>query len=129
VCVRTAVVQVTLPHDPSAPSLARQVVEDAACRAHHTGALAEAELLVTEVVTNAFRYGAPPITLEVTCEADDGLVVQVGDTGTAAPVPRDTGVDDVSGRGLALVDVMSDDWGVEPTRAGKNVWFRLRPPA
>jgi hypothetical protein len=48
-------------------------------------------------------------------------------------VGREVGVDrgplvlaDEGGRGLALVDLLSDAWGIEPEEPGKSVWFRLR---
>jgi anti-sigma regulatory factor (Ser/Thr protein kinase) len=99
------------------------------CPGHHDGLTDDALLLVSEVVTNAYLHGAPPITLELTCDGDAGLVVRVSDGSTASPRPNDLTLDGESGRGVALVAVISDDWGVEPTAAGKQVWFRLRRPS
>jgi len=128
-CDRTALVHLRLPNDSTAPALARRVVNDVCCRVHRTDPRHEAELLVSEMVTNAFRYGAPPITLDVDCEADAGLLVKVGDTGAAPLTVRTPHPDAQSGRGLSLLHGFSDDWGVERTDAGKYVWFRLHPPA
>lgn len=125
-CTQTAAVRVELPADATAPAAARALIRDALCRMHISDVVDEVELLVSEVVTNAARHGAPPITLEVSCEGEAGLVVRVSDGGTSAPVLRTPGLDDEGGRGVALVDVISDDWGIEPTGAGKQVWFRLR---
>jgi anti-sigma regulatory factor (Ser/Thr protein kinase) len=121
-------VRTELPADESAPAQARALVREAFCPLHAGGLFDDAELLVSEVVTNAARHGAPPITVEIGCEGEAGLVVRVSDDGTAAPVRRTPGWDEEGGRGVALVDVISDAWGVEPTAAGKQVWFRLRRP-
>lgn len=127
-CERTPAVRTQLPADESAPAQARALVRDAFCSLHVGGLFDEAELLVSEVVTNAARHGGPPITVEISCEAEAGLMVRVSDGGTAAPVRRTPAPEDEGGRGVALVDVISDAWGIEPTEVGKQVWFRLRPP-
>ena len=125
-CPDTVAVRWMLPVDRRAPALARQLIREMHCPGHHRGLTDDAELLVSEVVTNAYLHGAPPISIELTCEAEAGLVVRVSDGSTAPPRRRDPAVEEESGRGVALVDLLSDDWGVEPTDAGKQIWFRLR---
>lgn len=129
-CAVTPPVVVTLPMDMSAPRKARQMLVDASCPVHHREVLEEARLLVSELVANAVRHGAPPITFRVECQGadgEDGLVVAVSDAGSEADIKRQLG-DPAGehGRGIALVDVMSDDWGVEPGGDGKTVWFRMK---
>lgn len=126
----------TLPALTSSVPEARRFV-GAAVRARFTDALAEdAELCVTELVTNAVVHAAGE-SVEVTVEVEpDGVVVSVADDGDA-PVeglsPRlhlDEGVDGAdaeatSGRGLAIVAVLATDWGVRRTPSGNRVWARL----
>jgi len=126
-CPATADLQITLPVDRAASSLARRFLVAAKCPVHQAVVLDEALLLVSELVTNAVRYGAPPITLQVSCNGSEGMEVRVSDGSDRLPQPRDTAASDESGRGLLLVDTLSSRWGVDSTQAGKEVWFALRP--
>ena len=86
-----------------------------------------AVLLVSELVTNAIRYGRPPIHLRA-ARKGQGLRVEVTDGERRAPAPasgRDG--DDVpeGGRGLLLVEGLADRWGWSPIGRGKLVWFEL----
>lgn len=112
----------------TAPAQARRFLAEAGCPEHATRLLESAVLLVSEMVTNAVRHGAPPLFVEVDC---DGLSIQVRvrDGGINLPSSRAARADDEGGRGLALIEVLSDDWGVEPDDDGKTVWFRLMAPA
>jgi anti-sigma regulatory factor (Ser/Thr protein kinase) len=114
-----------------APAVARRFV------AEHSGALPvaladDAELLVSELVSNAVRHGRPAITLRI--NMDPPLIgVSVHDEGAAMPHEADEPVDPAAdgGRGLLIVDRLSSDWGVTPDDPppGKTVWFRLDVPA
>lgn len=126
-CEVQAPSQTQLPADARAPGLARAFLRAAACEAHHARVVDEAELLVSELVTNAVLHGAPPITMRVECDGSNGLRVSVTDNNPDPAQVRQAGPADESGRGMRLVDVISDAWGVEPrTDVGKDVWFRLR---
>jgi anti-sigma regulatory factor (Ser/Thr protein kinase) len=115
-----------LPLDAGSPRLARLHLRRGPCAHHGTEVIDRAELLISELVTNAVRYGGPPITLSIDCTGDEGLQVRVSDGSSKGPRrPRATDSDE-SGRGIALVDLLSDDWGVEVHEAGKAVWFRLQ---
>lgn len=116
-----------LPVGLTAPAEARRFLTEAGCSEHATALLEPAVLLVSEMVTNAVRHGGPPLVVEVDCD-EVSLQVRVRDGGTALPVPRQAAPDDEGGRGLALVELLSDDWGVEPDADGKTVWFRLHNP-
>jgi anti-sigma regulatory factor (Ser/Thr protein kinase) len=120
--------RVTLPPDETAPRRARAFLRDARCPNHDSAVFEDAVLLVSELVTNAVRHATPPITLEVACEAPDGLSIRVTDGSALQPSGRALTSHEESGRGIALVDVLSQDWGVEPAEAGKAVWFRLSAP-
>ena len=126
-CAVTPPAQIRLPNSVHAPATARAFLRDAACARHHAQVLDEAELLVSELATNAVLHGAPPITVRVECDGSDGLRVSVTDGDPEPPLPREAGPEDGSGRGIRLVDVISDRWGVHPRPGdGKEVWFQLR---
>ena len=125
VCEETPEVQTTLPLDPRAAGEARRFLRAAICRAHAASVLDSAELLVSELVGNGVRHAAPPITLRVACDGSSGLQVYVSDGEPSAPAPRQASADAENGRGMTLVDYISDDWGVQPHADGKTVWFTL----
>jgi anti-sigma regulatory factor (Ser/Thr protein kinase) len=82
-------------------------------------------LLASELVTNAVRYGLEPITIDVRFAAD-AVTITVSDTHPALPRRRDASATDVGGRGLQLLEALSDEWGHVQRDLGKDVWFTLR---
>jgi anti-sigma regulatory factor (Ser/Thr protein kinase) len=83
-----------------------------------------AELLVSEVVTNAVVHGGSGV--RVTVESADGRVrVSVCDESPEVPVVREPVPEDEHGRGMFLVAKMSNRWGVDPLAVGKCVWFEI----
>ncbi|MGH6655611.1 MAG: SpoIIE family protein phosphatase [Actinocrinis sp.] len=82
------------------------------------------ELLVSELVTNALRYGRGPIGLRLLRSASS-VVCEVSDEFDAAPRLRTVHHADEGGRGLYLVDQLSLDWGSRTTPHGKIVWFEV----
>jgi anti-sigma regulatory factor (Ser/Thr protein kinase) len=90
---------------------------------------ADAELLVSELVTNAVLYGRSGVALTVAV-ADGVLEVGVSDRSPLLPAPR-IGVNvhapwrAEGGRGLRMVEQIADEWGVAALADGKQVWFRL----
>ena len=68
--------------------------------AEHTGL---AELIVTELVTNAVRHAEGPIEVRVSYACGD-LWAEVHDQGTGRPVRQHATTDDEQGRGLELFD-------------------------
>ena len=126
-CSETPAAMLDLPSTTEAPRLGREFVHSALCTAHHVTVREDAELLVSELVTNAVLHGLPPITLRVDCDTTE-LVVEVSDEAVGPALsPHHTSLERESGRGLALLDILSDAWGVDPLDQGKVVWFRLRP--
>lgn len=83
-----------------------------------------ARLLVSELVTNALRHAWGPIRLAVSCRQGT-LRCEVNDANPVLPRARDVHEDDEGGRGLYLLDVLSDRWGSERTLLGKVSWFEL----
>ncbi|MFF1375741.1 ATP-binding protein [Streptomyces sp. NPDC058308] len=133
-----------LPHDPRAPRVARMTLR-AALAGHGMAELGDiAELLTSELVTNAYRHTEGPASLRLRSVRAGRLRVGVWDTSshipapfdkppgafggpTAPPAPEDAG----GGRGLHLVCECADSWGGwllghELTgRGGKLLWFEL----
>jgi anti-sigma regulatory factor (Ser/Thr protein kinase) len=116
-----------LPSDADGPALAREFISE-----HANGLspelLDDALLLVSELVTNAVRYGEPEIVLHVRHDPP-GIGVSVHDAGPELPQLTDTPPDPAKqgGRGLRIVDALAQRWGVSRTRRqpGKTVWFEL----
>lgn len=111
---------------------ARQVVRFALERWELSALTLDTELLVSELVTNALVHAGSETALTLAV-AEGTLEVGVTDRTPGVPLPRVEG-DDGSpsqdwpaegGRGLQLVDLVSDDWGIVELPEGKQVWFRL----
>jgi anti-sigma regulatory factor (Ser/Thr protein kinase) len=84
-----------------------------------------AELLTSELVTNAVRHEpGERIKLFITCSCGH-LRVYVHDTSRSFPIPVDAPADAEAGRGLMLVASLSTDWGCYRTPTGKAVYFTL----
>jgi anti-sigma regulatory factor (Ser/Thr protein kinase) len=96
------------------------------CYAHALAQLADdAELLTSELVTNAIEHTGSLFTLIAICN-DGGLIVNVRDDGGgAASFAGPAAVDAESGRGLQLVESIAGRWGTARHGKGKSVWFRL----
>jgi two-component sensor histidine kinase len=84
-----------------------------------------AVLLVSELATNSVRHAATSFSVSLLV-GDSSVRVEVADRDATLPVPQVTTRRDVDGRGLAIVAKLAADWGVEPARGGKVVWFTLR---
>ena len=78
------------------------------------------ELVVSELVTNAIRYGDPPIQLRLI--HDRVLICEVSDSSSTAPHLRQARVFDEGGRGLLLVAQLTERWGTRQMAAGKTIW-------
>ncbi|NEE20211.1 SpoIIE family protein phosphatase [Streptomyces sp. SID7499] len=81
------------------------------------------ELVVSELVTNAIRYGRPPVRLRLI--RDRSLLCEVSDAGSTTPHLRRARTFDESGRGLFLVAQLAERWGTRHARQGKTVWAEL----
>ncbi|MEV6316725.1 SpoIIE family protein phosphatase [Streptomyces sp. NPDC051776] len=78
------------------------------------------ELVVSELVTNALRYGSPPIQLRLIKESS--LICEVSDGSSTAPHLRRAPALDEGGRGLLLVVQLTRRWGTRPSPGGKTIW-------
>ncbi|MDQ8705637.1 SpoIIE family protein phosphatase [Streptomyces sp. LHD-70] len=86
-----------------------------------------AELLVSEVVTNAVRH-AHGDQLALRLVRSDVVQCEVIDDEHTLPTLLSTGADDEFGRGLAVVSALAREWGSARAGDGKSVWFELSLP-
>ncbi|MEU2823629.1 ATP-binding protein [Streptomyces bacillaris] len=97
-------------------------------------AVESAELVLSELVTNALRAEAPGdrmIGVRIECRERGGLLrLEVSDAGEGRPVVRQPGELDAAGRGLLIVEALTYRWGVDERQAGigKTVWAELLAP-
>jgi PAS domain S-box-containing protein len=84
------------------------------------------ELVVSELVTNAIRYGQPPVRLRLIREA--ALICEVSDSSSTAPHLRRARTYDEGGRGLLLVAQLAQRWGTRHHPIGKTIWAEIELP-
>ena len=118
---------VDLPPTLVAPRAARSVVGQL-LHAWGLSALVEpARLVVSEMVTNAVRHVGGEACFELTVEAaGDEVRLALADGSSVRPLARELTHDNLGGRGVALIEAVSDRWGVEDHHGGKQVWVVLR---
>jgi anti-sigma regulatory factor (Ser/Thr protein kinase) len=81
-------------------------------------------LLTTELATNSLLHARSAIEVAVSV-SDDEIRVEVSDAHPSQPRRIFATDESTCGRGLELVEHLSDRWGVTPREAGKGVWFSL----
>jgi anti-sigma regulatory factor (Ser/Thr protein kinase) len=83
-------------------------------------------LLVSELATNCIKHTASGFSVAIEVDRDRARV-RVTDCGFGTPVLGDPHLHDCSGRGLLIVQQLSDDWGVDTDGSGegKTVWFSM----
>jgi anti-sigma regulatory factor (Ser/Thr protein kinase) len=116
---------------PRSPRQARELVRRAASDAHWDGDVEGAVLSASEIVTNAICHAGCVRWLDVAAD-DHTLRVEAADSSDEPVEQVPVGPESISGRGLAIVEQLSDRWGVRPDGDGKTVWFEmssLRPAA
>ena len=116
---------VTLAPVPASAREARRVVREALAEVGETAALYATELAASELVSNAILHAATEVELriEVTQQA---VTVWVQDGHPRLPAQRESSSSATTGRGLAIVDALADEHGVElRPPSGKAVWFRV----
>ena len=117
--------RISLTAGPAAAGAARRQVRAAIYNWNVPVDPPTAELLTSELVTNAIRHEkGETIRLVMTC-ACGKFRVDVHDTSRCLPMPVDRPADAETGRGLMLVGSLSTDWGWYRTPGGKAVYFML----
>ncbi|TQE18912.1 ATP-binding SpoIIE family protein phosphatase [Streptomyces ipomoeae] len=110
----------SLPSDPAIVADARAQVSRQLALWGLQEAAYVTELVVSELVTNAIRYGAVPIGLRLI--RDRTLICEVSDASSTAPHLRRARVYDEGGRGLHMVAQLTQGWGTRQTSTGKTIW-------
>lgn len=115
-----------LPTEGNPASTARKLVTEQLAR-WELGELADVtELVVSELVGNALRYGGGPGRLRLLL--DERLQVELADTGPDLPQIQHADVSDEGGRGLQLINLLCRRWGSCRTANGKIVWAEQNVP-
>ncbi|MFF9312296.1 SpoIIE family protein phosphatase [Streptomyces sp. NPDC014748] len=90
-----------------------------------------AVLLLSEMLTNVLVHTDTDALLLAEVSGERGerrMRVEVTDAGDDLPHKRRPGELASSGRGLVLIELLADAWGVEPRGVGKSIWFELYEP-
>ena len=111
---------------PAEAERARREVAEA-CSGLTRDLVSTAQLLTSELFTNALDHGEGDITLKVT-RLPGEVRVDVADKSPQRPRVRPVTLHDVRGRGLMILEALAARWGVDPADdgRGKTVWFTLR---
>jgi anti-sigma regulatory factor (Ser/Thr protein kinase) len=123
---------VLLPSQPASVAVARRrITAEMRSIGVEDDAIDDAALVITELVTNAIKHGSPlpGRWLQVTWDLDaDSVEIAVSDAGGSGTRPRANrpSLSAMGGRGLEIVDTLSDRWGVRPP--GTTVWAVLAMP-
>lgn len=115
--------EVFLPVPEAVPALRRFVTS--ALEGWGEGRLVwDATLIASEMATNAVRHGESPFRAVI---SRDTSVVRIGveDVGPGWPAHRNARLDDLDGRGVAIVEALSDRWGCDKSPDGKVTWAEL----
>ena len=114
------------PGEPEGVSDARRFVRDELAD-REAELIDAAELMTSELASNCVRHAGSDF--EVAISSRDEVRIEVRDEGGGNPQVLSPRPDQPSGRGLAIVQALSDRWGVIPAGEGKTVWFALASAA
>ncbi|MGW2540089.1 SpoIIE family protein phosphatase [Kitasatospora sp. NPDC001574] len=106
--------------DPAVVSGVREQVSDQLARWGLDDISFATELVVSELVTNAIRYGKAPVRLRLILQS--ALTCETFDASSTAPHMRRARTFDEGGRGLQIVAQLTERWGTRHTRDGKAIW-------
>jgi anti-sigma regulatory factor (Ser/Thr protein kinase) len=120
--------QLDLPAAPESVPRARRFVRSITAAYEIPHVESDAEVLASELVTNAVRHAmTPERTLRlVVYRAGDMLRIEVHDPCPVIPITREIDLLDETGRGWFLVAVIADRHGTDHTATGKSVWCEVR---
>jgi anti-sigma regulatory factor (Ser/Thr protein kinase) len=86
----------------------------------------DARQVVDELVWNVVLHAGTPAVVRVSADGA-AVVIEVADGNHEEPRHVHAGPEELTGRGLAIVDGLAESWGWHPVDAGKVVWVRLVP--
>jgi anti-sigma regulatory factor (Ser/Thr protein kinase) len=114
----------TFPAIPQSVHAARRFAVDT-LSGSPASTLEAVELMVSELATNCIRHERASFHMTILGSTRE-IRVEVTDSGSGTPTMRSPGPDEPSGRGLQIVDMLSETWGVELEQpSGKTVWFTM----
>ncbi|MFD3948024.1 ATP-binding protein [Streptomyces sp. NPDC058579] len=121
----------TLPRAPQSAAVARKLVRTALTLWGLGSLIDDTTLVVTELVSNAVDHSRlPSIRVIVSRPSTNGVRVGVVDRSKVIPMMTlDSNGDQLRGRGLVLVDALTEQWGTELYLWGKQVWAELEEAA
>lgn len=108
-----------------AVSAARRFVCELLDAWHLSDLRAEAELVISELVTNAVVHTGKRFTVAVAPDGDQGVRIEVSDLSPTPPHIRIETAFATNGRGIPIVSAIAEEWGVDVDAEGKTVWARL----
>lgn len=107
---------------------ARQFLRDWLRSVHLVPMTEEAELLASEIITNALVHGDTDVDIHVR-RYPEHVRVEVRDSDPHLALPGiAASAEDEGGRGLVIVSALASAWGNSPSGRGKTVWFELPTP-
>ena len=115
--------ELTLDAEPVSAPIARRFVQAALSDTAWENESPAAELVVTELVTNAVLHGRGPLAVRL--HVSSHLYIGVRDSSLTLPVRPVGLVEGMTGRGLLLIDAMTSRWWTQEHASGKTVWARL----
>ena len=115
-----------LPADPRSAAQARAAVAGQLTAWGLDDQVFPTELAVSELVTNAVRHAAAPVSLRLI--RDRALICEVSDGSRTTPHLHHAQLMDEGGRGLYLVSQIADRWGTRYTESGKTIWVEQALP-
>jgi anti-sigma regulatory factor (Ser/Thr protein kinase) len=125
------VTELTLASLPDAPSCGRLLVQRYLSAWGIAHMIDEAQLVMSELLTNAVKANAEFTTIHIRLVILGGtsLLIEVRDCNPEPPVLKDASGDNEGGRGLMIVDALCERWGYyHPTHGSKSVWAELLIP-
>lgn len=117
--------EVDLPWSADAPAQARLSAQQQLSAWEAQVEVGPVELLVSELATNGYRHGGPPLSLMVEL-SEHRLWVGVSDGGGGRPAVLEPHLHAEDGRGLQLLNGLASRWGVGAGTEVRVVWFEVR---
>ena len=111
--------------DPTSVRAARMFVADQLRAMGAHSMIPDALLLTSELASNAVRHARTRYSVQVAELPDHRVRIAIGDEDPRPPHVVDAAPTDTSGRGMQIVDLLADTWGVSDEATGKSVWIEL----
>ncbi|POX55299.1 protein phosphatase [Streptomyces sp. Ru71] len=122
------VASLELAFEPESAARARSLTSERLAHWRLEDLTFSAELIVSELVTNAIRHARGPVSLRL-IRTQNRLICAVSDGSSTSPHPRRAKLGEEGGRGLFLVAQFAARWGTRHTADGKIIWAEMPAPA